>query len=136
MRQFFDTVGKRIRVLRQDVGYNQQDLAEQLTRHGVSIGASYISELERTDRIPSGQVLAALARALGTTADYLLMLTDDPVPPGETDEEPPETLREQAASYEVNELWRLLNELPAEDVEHLLYLARVMRDARAPRIVG
>lgn len=135
MHRFFDTVGKRIRVLRQDVGYNQQELAAEVARYGASVKPSYISALETTGKVPSVQVLMALAQALGTTTDYLLMLSDDPVPPGEDEAEPVKALREEPESYEVNELLNLLNAMPAEDVDHLLYVARLMRDARAPRIV-
>lgn len=132
-RHFFDTVGKRIRVLRQDIGLNQQELTAELERYGAVIGPSYVSELERTDKVPSAQVLAALAQALNTTTDYLLLLTDDPVPPGEEEEEAPaRLLHEPPASYEVGELWRIASELPAEDLDHLLWLARLIRDSHAP----
>lgn len=46
-----DTFGKRVRILRHGVGMNQQDLVNALERYGVSIGRSYVSELERTDKL-------------------------------------------------------------------------------------
>lgn len=56
---------------------NQGDLSYALKGVGVEIGSSYVSELERSNRIPSGEVLAGLAKVLGCTTDYLLMLTDE-----------------------------------------------------------
>lgn len=79
--RLFNTFGKRVRILRQDLKMTQGTLAEELGRRGVDISQSYLSTLEGSDRIPSGEVVAALADVLGTTADYLLMRTDDPVSP-------------------------------------------------------
>lgn len=76
-REFLNTVGKRIRWLRQGLEMNQGDLSYALKGVGVEIGSSYVSELERSNRIPSGEVLAGLAKVLGCTTDYLLMLTDE-----------------------------------------------------------
>lgn len=76
-----DTLGKRVRILRLDLDMRQNDLESKLKEHGADIGQSYISVLENSDRIPSGEVVAALAKALGTTTDYLLLLTDNPLRP-------------------------------------------------------
>ena len=51
---FLDTVGKRIRILRQDLGLNQAELVHELEKRSIEVGRSYISELERTDKVPSG----------------------------------------------------------------------------------
>jgi transcriptional regulator with XRE-family HTH domain len=75
--KFLDTFGKRVRILRQERGWTQNQLIDALKTVGVDIGRSYVSEWERTDKMPSGEVVAALARVLETTADYLLLLTDD-----------------------------------------------------------
>lgn len=96
------TTGKRLRVLRRDLDLTQAELARQLGLLGVKINPSYISVLEGTDRPPSGEVLAGLARVLHTTTDYLLLLTDDPLIPGEPDEDVREVSDEE---------WALLLEL-------------------------
>lgn len=82
-----NTTGKRIRVLRGDLDLTQEELTRQVEKLGIRIGRSYISLLERSTNIPSGEVLAGLARVLHTTTDYLLLLTDDPLIPGEPDED-------------------------------------------------
>lgn len=100
-----DTFGKRVRILRHGVGMNQQDLVNALEAYGVSIGRSYVSELERTDKTPTGDVVAAFARALGTTTDYLLMLTDEDEPQAETIE---------AFSEEAEEVARIVDAMRPE----------------------
>ena len=65
----------RIYDLRDIRKWSQTELAE---RSGLSQNA--ISNYERGDREPGSTALAALARALECSADYLLGLTDDPTP--------------------------------------------------------
>lgn len=75
-----DTFGKRLRVLRMDRGLSQIDLRKDMEkRHGVDIGETYISELERTSKMPSLEVAAAMAKTLKISLDYLALLTDDSV---------------------------------------------------------
>lgn len=78
-REFFNTFGKRVRVLREDRGWTQEQLADALRQYDVSVRNTWISTLEkaRTNKLPATDVVVALARALGTTTDYLLMMTDD-----------------------------------------------------------
>ena len=118
-KQFFDTVGKRIRLLRQDLDLNQAKLVSELKKLGVEIGSSYISELERTDKVPSGTVLAGLARVLGTTTDYLLLLTDDPNPPHEQEDQ-------QIEDALARELLTVYTTLAADKKAMLLYLAKAL----------
>jgi transcriptional regulator with XRE-family HTH domain len=75
------TFGGRLRLLREDAELTQDQLIERMAAHGVTIGRSYISELERTAKMPNGEVVIGLARVLRTTADYLLGLTENPDPP-------------------------------------------------------
>lgn len=74
-----DTFGKRLRVLRIDRGLSQIDLRDKMVKGGVPIGETYISELERTEKMPSLEVAAAMARALDVSIDYLGLLIDDAV---------------------------------------------------------
>lgn len=80
MDRFLNTTGKRVRVLREDLGMSQQDLADALNRNGVDVQRTRVSQLERAAHSPPGNMVAALATILGTSGDYLLMLTDDPLP--------------------------------------------------------
>lgn len=121
-KQFLDTVGKRIRILRQDLGFKQAQLVNELEKQGIEVGRSYISELERTDKVPSGTVLAGLAKVLGTTTDYLLMLTDDPIPPGEQEEQKVEDAL-------ARELLAVFATLAADKKAVLLYLAKALAES-------
>jgi len=71
---FFNTSGKRVRLLRQEQDMNQTELAQNMGRYGNAVTPSYISQIEKGDKIPSVDVLVAMAKALDTSADYLLML--------------------------------------------------------------
>ena len=121
-KQFLDTVGKRIRILRQDLGFKQAGLVNELEKQGIDVGRSYISELERTDKVPSGTVLAGLAKVLGTTTDYLLMLTDDPVLLEEQEEQKVEDAL-------ARELLAVYTTLAAEKKAVLLYLAKALAES-------
>jgi transcriptional regulator with XRE-family HTH domain len=75
-----DTFGKRVRVLRVDRGLSQIDLRDRMEKLGVGIGETYVSELERTSKMPSLEVAAAMARVLDVSVDYLSLLIDDALP--------------------------------------------------------
>lgn len=70
--RFNNTLGKRTRLLRMDLNLKQGELAER-----IGIRHSYMSGIENDKANPTGEVLAKLADALGTSTDYLLLLTDD-----------------------------------------------------------
>lgn len=82
MRRRLLTFGGRVADLRAANKITQKGLVARLGELGVDVGQSYLSTLEGSDRTPTGHVVAALARALSTTTDYLLGLTDDDMPPG------------------------------------------------------
>lgn len=140
-KDFFNTTGKRIRILRQDIGLKQSALVEALRKVDVEINANYVSALETSDRIPSGEVLRGLARVLRTTTDYLLMLTDDPLPPGEQHEP---AIQEGRIVYQVNsaEEWMVIQDLIeafqqlGETDQRLLVQLIERLTAVPPRIIG
>ena len=119
--------GGRLRLLREDAHLTQEDLTRLLSeRHGVVIGRSYISELERNrdaNKIPGGEVVAALARALDTTADYLLLLSDDP--------DSQQGREERGLSPTTDAILEIADSLPEWRRLELLAHARVMADAAA-----
>lgn len=86
--RFSNTTGKRAKLLRMDQGLKQGDVAER-----VGIRHPYLSEIENDKAYPSGEVIAKLAQALGTTTDYLLLLTDNPEQPKDAE---PTRLSEEA----------------------------------------
>lgn len=67
--------GDRLRRIREESNFTQDDLAELL-----GIGALQINRYENEKTEPSGEVVARLAKALHISSDYLLGLTDDPTP--------------------------------------------------------
>ena len=73
--------GRRIRILREDLDWTQGELRDEVERRaGVTMGASYLSQLERaksSGKMPSLEVARGLALALGCSLDYLAGLTED-----------------------------------------------------------
>jgi transcriptional regulator with XRE-family HTH domain len=61
------SIGERIKILRTEKGFTQKSLAEQIGMTYVQIG-----RYEKRGAIPSSGVLAKLADALETTADFLM----------------------------------------------------------------
>lgn len=80
-RAFFmalDTFGKRIRALRQEKEWSQIELRDEIKKRAdFEIGETYISELERTSKMPSLEVATAIAKTLDVSLDYLGFLVDD-----------------------------------------------------------
>ena len=79
-----EALARRIRDLRQVLGWTQQDLSDQS-----GLSRSYISRLEMGDiALPSSERLHALATALGTTTDDLLQAAGFIDIPGDTSQLP------------------------------------------------
>ena len=75
--------GRRVRILREDMRYSQPELVKMVNDQKVDLTQSYLSKLETTKpedgfKAPAGEVVGAIAKALQTTSDFLLCLTDDP----------------------------------------------------------
>ena len=68
-------IGARWAAARARAEMNQIDLAVE-----VCVGQSMISQIEHGKRMPSIEVVSRASRALRTSADYLLDLTEDPAP--------------------------------------------------------
>lgn len=75
-------MGERIRALREQRGWTQTELGQRVgeTGHTRPVGQGHIANLEKGGASPSVELLAGLATALGTTADYLLGLAENPTP--------------------------------------------------------
>jgi len=67
--------GKRLRELREAHNYSREQFAEK-----IDLGVSQLWRYERGESDATADVLARIASALGTTADYLIGLTDNPLP--------------------------------------------------------
>jgi transcriptional regulator with XRE-family HTH domain len=123
--------------MRQEYDWSQSDLAERVSAIGVSVNGSTISKIETSQRDPSAEMLAALAKVLGTTTDYLLMLSEDPLPR----EEDWLLERELAGELDVNEpmlrtLLETISRLSRTDQALLLNFAERLAAANQPRIIG
>jgi transcriptional regulator with XRE-family HTH domain len=69
--------GERLKALRESKRYTHQHLANML---GLAMVQVWRYEAGKTD--PSGDVLARMAKVFNVSVDYLLGLTDTPLPPG------------------------------------------------------
>ena len=65
----------RLRDLRTQRGFSQEQLARL-----ADVGHQQVWRYESGNTMPSAEIVARIARALGTSADYLLGLSDDPSP--------------------------------------------------------
>ena len=73
-----EIVGERVLLLRRRARLSQPELAQQ-----ADMSVTTLNRVENAHQSLYMEKIAALATALGTTADYLLGLSDDPVKPRE-----------------------------------------------------
>lgn len=69
------TIGERIIFLRENIDLSQVKLAER-----IGITKMTLYKYERDICEPRGEIIARLAKALNTSADFLLGLTNNPKP--------------------------------------------------------
>lgn len=74
-----NTFGNRLRERRENLNLTQHELVNKLRTVGIEVGRSYVSEMERNNKIPNGNVVAGLAVVLGVTTDWLLLGNDQVV---------------------------------------------------------
>jgi transcriptional regulator with XRE-family HTH domain len=141
MLPFLNSTGKRIRILRDDLGYSQGDLVQLLQEQGIPISQSALSRCERDETGIDGRAIAGLAKLFGVTTDYLLMLTDIP---SQEEEEEEGTQRQKLNDPKldaktldlVQRLIAAFTELSTRDQTILLRMAETMRQANIPHIIG
>src|SRR5262245_55382995 len=78
MTELLNTTGKRVERLRKDRGWRQADLADV-----AKVRQNYISAIENDTATPSAETMTAIAKALDTTLDFLMILTNNPALPGD-----------------------------------------------------
>lgn len=112
-------LGQRIRELRVALSFTQEELAKQ-----ASISVSFLSMIERAERLPHLKTLAVLADALAVTLSQLFL----------------EVNRPQASDGQVPDLplitYLKTLRLSPGDVEALLVVAKAMFDGRTQRPVS
>lgn len=106
-KQLLGTTGRRVRLLRENEGLNQSELAAEVTRRGVPITNFQISAIERGTSGPSWEVAIALADALKTSLDYLAIRSEVADTLDTTYAAPEVGISEQA-----EELARIVDRLP------------------------
>lgn len=67
--------GQRLRQLREGQGFSREEFASR-----VNLGTAQINRYERGESDATADVLARMAIVLGVSTDYLVGLTDNPVP--------------------------------------------------------
>jgi transcriptional regulator with XRE-family HTH domain len=72
-RTLREIVGERIVLLRRRKGWTQPELARQ-----AGMGITTLNRIENAHASMTMEKVVALARVFGTSADYLLGLSDDP----------------------------------------------------------
>lgn len=126
------TLAYRVLLSRRDLEWSQEELAQKA---GVSRG--HISKIERGDTINvTVEVAYAIADALGVSRAYLLGLTDDPL----RDIPDEENLETRSALQTLDRLTKeflsIFQQLDDNKRATLLDLAKMLRSADAPRIIG
>jgi transcriptional regulator with XRE-family HTH domain len=129
----FNTFGKRVRILREDMGLSQSDLAERVEASGVHLRQTYLSELERTGKTPTGEIVAGIAKALNTTTDYLLLMNDDPAPQRSVEEQLLAQARTEKERELFEELIELIKGMPPEQQQLALDAVELIRRAGRSR---
>ena len=85
--QLLGTLGKRVKVLRNERGVTAVEFTRALRRHGVDITPSHMSRIENGLAQPSIEVLRAIGDELDVSLDYLTMRTDVPNAPSSSETE-------------------------------------------------
>lgn len=123
----------RVLLSRRDLGWDQETLADKA---GISRG--YISKLERGyTKNPGIEIIKSLAKALGVSTEYLLGTTDDPLA-GLQSEEDDRPIIKPALHPDplMEELIRIYQQLNPQQRTTLLNIAKVLRSADEPHIIG
>lgn len=116
--QLLNTFGKRVRALRGEM--TQEELLERAEKEcGQSMSQGHWSSLERKGKIPNGGMVAAVAKVLGVSADYLLLITDNPYPSHETKDI-------DAISEEAEEVAGIIDEMTPERRQDVLAIVRAL----------
>jgi transcriptional regulator with XRE-family HTH domain len=120
-RDYINTMGKRLRIHREEMRLSQTDMVQRMREEcAIDVRSAHISGIENGNKLPSAPVLAAIARVLNVSADYLLMLTNDPRP---VDDVPTPDV---GMSPEAEEVARITDGLPPFQRSALLAHARIL----------
>jgi len=123
------TLAQRLLLSRRDLCWGQDALAD-----ASGISRTYISDIERGKITNVGiEVVFSLAKALGVSVPYLLGIDEYPLS-GIQDEESEET--KPPTSTVGSELLNIYQQLTPQQQSTLLSIAKVLKAADEPKIVG
>jgi transcriptional regulator with XRE-family HTH domain len=115
-----ETIGSRIKKTREQMSISQDELGKLLIRRGLRSGQSHIGNIESGRGLPSVEALVALAQELCTSTDYLVCLTDNPLPAVSFEDAP---LTDESVEFE-----RVFRQLSDERRGELLKIGQVFLD--------
>ena len=119
----------RLRGILDSRGINQVTLADD-----TKLTAATISRYLTVDRIPRGDNIALIAKALNVSADYLLGMADDPLPSSQEIKLDPETrllvtIFRRSSYSDQRVIWTLLDKYMKPEERD--YLTRLLERASA-----
>lgn len=116
--------GERLRSLREEKKITQKELAKLF-----KIAESTVSMYERGEREPNFEIVNKIANFFNVSADYLLGRTDDPTPPGGSDQG--QLSEREQLLKELEQYGNLFFQGGGEDLtdEELREIVRAMREA-------
>lgn len=120
------TTGGRIRYLRETVNkWNGKKFLEVLKeRTGEEVKPSTLTNHEKNTSMPAYRTLVNYALTLGTTTDFLLLATADPLPVKKTDRNVIIEVSGEEERRILEEIASLLEESPAGDLRFVLDIVR------------
>lgn len=131
-----NSTGKRIKILRGEKGWNQGDFIQELSRLGSDIKQSSMSQIENDINYPSMDLMINIVKALDTTADYLLLLSDDPFPPHTTETQLVVEAKSSEERKVLEEILELIADYSLDDQRNILDMLRFIVKDKKPRIIG
>lgn len=110
-KESVSSIGKRIRAVREEKGWSQEEFAERI---GLSV--TYTGMIERGERVPKLETFIRIANTLGTSADVLLA-----------------DVLDSRLDIQASAMNERLDKLPDEDRELVFEIADVIVRRRANR---
>lgn len=110
-KESVSSIGKRIRAVREEKGWSQEEFAERI---GLSV--TYTGMIERGERVPKLETFIRIANTLGTSADVLLA-----------------DVLDSRLDIQASAMNERLDKLPDEDRELVFDIADVIVRRRANR---
>ncbi len=114
-----DTLGKRLKILRERNNYSQKRVADAIGLTNVQL-----SRYESGDRNPDPDTLNLLADFFGVSTDYLLGRTDTPNPVDKDEEDFQKFINDP----ELKRWHRELPKTPEEDLRKLRKMWEIMKE--------